>query len=104
MFKKWILLIVSVLIVSSCATGEMMSRLSPGMNKKEVVKILGKYDGYKNEGEYEILSYNHRLVTGWAWDRADYKVILKEDKVVEWGQGEVRVKNVGGLHTVLLIN
>ena len=64
------------------------------MSKDEVTSILGDPDGYQARGEYETLKYSHRLVTGWAWDRADYNVILKDSKVVEYGTGEVRVKNV----------
>jgi Resolvase, N terminal domain len=30
--------------------------------------------------------------SGWAWDRADYNVVFKSGKVVEYGTGEVRVK------------
>ena len=83
-----------VLILCGCATGELMSRMRPGMPKQEVVQVLGNPDGYQSRGEYEALKYSHRLVTGWAWDRADYYVILKDGKTVEYGTGEVRVKDM----------
>ena len=35
-------------------------------------------------------STRHRLITGWLWDRSDFKVILKDGWVVEFGHGEVR--------------
>ena len=92
-----------VMLIQSCAiTGEQMSKLSPGMSKGDVVRVLGKFDGYKKKGEYEVLNYNHRYASGWAHDRADYVVILKKGKVVEWGQGEVRVKNMGGVDALIL--
>lgn len=92
--KKMFLLFLLLVFLVGCATGELMSRLRPGMSKEEVTNILGNPDGYQNRGEYEALKYSHRLVTGWAWDRADYFVILKDSKVVEYGTGEVRVKDV----------
>lgn len=94
--KKMFLLFLLLVFIVSCATyeSELMSRLHPGMPKEEVTDILGNLDGYQTRGEHEALKYSHRLVTGWAWDRADYFVILKDNKVVEYGTGEVRVKDV----------
>lgn len=86
--------IVCVILLAGCATGELMSSLRPGMTKEEVTHVLGNPDGFQSRGEYESLKYSHRLVTGWAWDRADYFVILKDSRVVEYGTGEVRVKDV----------
>jgi len=42
------------------------------------------------------------LISGWSWDRADYFAILKGDKVTEYGSGEVREKNVGGIRTIFI--
>jgi len=92
--KKLFLLLLLLVFILGCATGELMSQLQPGMPKEEVTNILGNPDGYQNRGEYEALKYSHRLVTGWSWDRADYFVILKDGKVVEYGPGEIRVKDV----------
>ena len=92
--KKYFAVLGVLFILAGCATGELMSRLRPGMPKQEVIQTLGNPDGYQARGEYEALKYSHRLVTGWAWDRADYFVILKDGKTVEYGTGEVRVKDV----------
>lgn len=102
---KWSYFFLYLIFLTSCAmtTGEKMSKLSPGMSKEEVVTTLGKYDGYKKYGDFEILSYNHRYASGWAHDRADYNVVLQHNKVTEWGQGEVRVKEMGGVQTVILM-
>jgi len=86
--------IVVIFLFASCTTGELMTVLRPGMTKNEVIGILGNPDGFQSRGEYESLKYSHRLVTAWAWDRADYFVIFKDGKVVEYGVGEVRVKDV----------
>ena len=65
------------------------------MSKAEVVSILGQPDGYRTAGDQEVLSWNNRLSSGWAWDRADYNVIFKDGRVVEYGAGEVRPKANG---------
>lgn len=94
--RKIIVLII-IGCLAGCATGEKMSRLKEGMTKTEVIDVLGDPDGFQRSGDYEAMKYNHRLVTGWAWDRADYNVILKEGKVVEYGQGQVRVKEMNSI-------
>ena len=58
-----------------------MSSLRPGMSKADVISILGQPDGYKTVGSQEVQSWNNRLSSGWAWDRADYNVILTEGRV-----------------------
>ena len=79
-----------------------MTKISPGSFQENVFEILGKPDGFRTEGEYSILKYSNRLISGWSWDRADYFVIIKDKKVVAYGPGEVREKNVGGIHSVFL--
>lgn len=98
--KLFIAMFCAVFLVA-CTTGELMSSLRPGMTKEEVTRVLGNPDGFQSRGEYESLKYSHRLVTGWAWDRADYFVILKDNRVVEYGTGEVRVKDMNS--NVLLL-
>lgn len=88
--------------MTGCATGQKVKRLSPGMSQARVVKTLGRPDGYKAEGDYIILKYTNKLISGWSWDTADYFVILKDDKVTEYGAGEVRVKEVRGAQTVFI--
>jgi hypothetical protein len=78
------------LLVASCVTGEKMSSLSPGMTKDEVIAKLGRPDGYQSEGDYEVLRYTNKLVSGFSWDRADYYAILRGGKLTEYGAGQVR--------------
>ncbi|MBW2741585.1 MAG: hypothetical protein JRE64_22700 [Deltaproteobacteria bacterium] len=99
--SKLILFIV-LITITGCATGEMVSRLSPGVSQADVIGTLGRPDGFRTEGDYTILKYTNRLISGWSWDRADYFVILKDDHVTEYGSGEVREKNVGGIHTIFI--
>jgi SmpA/OmlA family protein len=69
---------------------EDMSRLEPGMTRQQVVGLRGRPDVVRSSGAYEQLEYTHRLITGWSWDRSDFKVILKDGRVVEFGHGKVR--------------
>lgn len=92
------LLLCGLLLLTGCATMRSeIAGLQEGMDRAEVMHRLGKPDGFKRHGEYEALEYSHRLVTGWAYDRADYYVILKDGKVVEYGTGQVRVKQMGSM-------
>ena len=79
-----------------------MSSLRPGMTKAQVIGVLGQPDGYRKIENQEVLSWNNRLSSGWAWDRADYNVILTEGRVTEYGQGQVRPKQNGTLVIVPL--
>lgn len=82
-----------MLALSACITGERMQSVQEGMSKEEVVTILGNPDGFQRSGEYEALRYTNRLISGWSWDRADYNVILRAGKVVEYGPGQVRQRD-----------
>ena len=48
------------------------------MTRSEVIRILGKPDGFRSANGYEWFQYSHRLATGWAWDRADYNDFFQE--------------------------
>jgi hypothetical protein len=87
-----------------CATGEQMQSVREGMSKDQVIAALGNPDGFQRSGEYEALRYTNRLISGWSWDRADYNVILRNGRVVEYGPGQVRQRdpNVGTLILVPL--
>jgi hypothetical protein len=67
-----------------------MSSLNPGMTKAQVIATLGHPDGYQSEGDYEVLKYTNKLVSGFSWDKADYYAILRGGKLVEYGAGQVR--------------
>ena len=96
------ILCILLITIIGCATGEKVTRLSPGLSQADVVGTLGRPDGFKTEGDYTVLKYTNRLISGWSWDRADYFVILKDDKVTEYGSGEVREKNIGGIHSIFI--
>lgn len=93
---KRVLCVIFILAVTlqGCATGEKAQNLREGMTKSEITSQLGQPDGFKRNGDYEALQYTNRLIGGWSWDRADYVVILKDGKLVEYGPGEVRQSNI----------
>ena len=98
---KIAVLVLSLLLIS-CATGEKVTRLDPGMSQDRVVQIMGKPDGFQQRGEYTIYKYTNRLISGWSWDRTDYSFIFKDGKLIENGAGEIRERNVGGMHSVFI--
>jgi hypothetical protein len=101
MYRK-LLYFVIVVLISGCATGERIVRLEPGMSTTNVVDVMGRPDGYKAQDSYEVLRYTNRLISLGSWDRADYNVVMKDGKLVEYGAGEVRTKQVG-TSTILFI-
>ena len=90
---KYLHLFYAALLLGGCTTGERITNLREGLSKAEVMETLGNPDGFQRTGEYEALRYSNRLVSGWSWDRADYSVILKNDRVVEYGPGPVRQRD-----------
>ena len=91
-----------VATLSACVTGERMRGIREGMSKDEVIATLGNPDGFQRSGDYEALRYTNRLISSWSWDRADYSFIFKNEKLVEYGPGEVRERDVGGVHSVFI--
>ena len=82
-----------MLVLSACVMGERMQSVREGMSKDEVISVLGNPDGFQRAGDYEALRYTNRLISGWSWDRADYNVILRAGRVVEYGPGQVRQRD-----------
>lgn len=78
-------------LIAGCVTGDRVRQgIHEGMTKEQVISVLGNPDGYKRAGNLEALTYTNRLMSGWPWDRTDYTVILKNDRVAEYGTGQVR--------------
>ena len=90
---KKALLVLMIALLSGCATGEKASKLEPGMSRAQLDAVMGRPDGYQQRDGYEILKYSNRLMSGWSWDRTDYVVLMKDGRVVEYGNGEVRERS-----------
>lgn len=93
---------ILILVLSGCVAGEKATRISPGMTKQEVFRVMGKPDGYQEREGHEIYKYTNRLISGWSWDRADYSFIFKDDRLIEYGSGDVRERNAGGFQSVFI--
>ena len=86
-----------LLLVAGCFHGEKITRIQPGSSIEDVKAVMGPQEGYKKIGEYETYSYYNKLISGWAWDRADYHYIVKDGKVVEYGAGQIRQNQKTGV-------
>ena len=93
--KSVVLSLLATLILASCATVENMRNLREGLTKEEVITAAGSPNGFHRNGEYEALQYTDLLISGWSvfsglsWSRTDYTVILKNDRVIEYGPGKI---------------
>ena len=101
MFRHFLIASLLVVLVG-CVTGERVRSVHEGMSKDEVIAVLGNPDGFQRSGEYEALRYTNRLISGWSWDRADYNVILRDGRVIEYGPGQVRQRDPN-VTTLILI-
>ncbi len=90
-----------LLIINACTTGEVVRKdIEPGMSKEKLIETLGKPDGFRLVDDQEVLTYTNKLISGWSWDRADYHFVIKDNKVIAYGTGEVRVKEN---NTILIV-
>lgn len=91
--KYRIVTLLCVLSLVSCAT--KTAALREGLTRAEVINTIGSPDGFQRAGNYEALHYvDHRinswlLTSGFNVEKIDYGVILKNDRVVQYGQGRV---------------
>lgn len=88
--KTYGLLLVVMVLLTGCPMRQRMADVREGMSRQQVVGTLGPPDGFNKQEGQETLHYSHRLVSGWSNDRAGFYVILKEDKVIATGMGELR--------------
>jgi hypothetical protein len=101
--KSAVFALFVALILSACATGGgKMNDLREGMTKDEVFKVAGGPDGYQRSGDYEVLFYLERRTSAWSYfagaiqDLVDYSVVLKDDRVIEYGPGRAQQREVSG--------
>lgn len=100
---KVLLIAIFVATLAGCVTGQTVrNKLHEGMTKQQIIKVMGHPDGLQKSGNYEALEYANRLISGWSWDRADYYVILKNNKVVSYGPGRVRQEGPNGNVLILV--
>lgn len=87
-----LLYIFLILIIAGCSRMSFLTlKLDEGMEREKVIKILGEPDGIRRKGEYEVLKYSNVRMFEMRKDKADYFVILKDDKVVQYGTGQIKI-------------
>ncbi len=85
MFIRVVTLCFVTLVLTACVTGEKFAKISQGMSRADVIDRLGSPDGVQTEGTVELLTYANRFMSDWSWDKADYKVLLNNGFVVQYG-------------------
>lgn len=85
MFIRVVTLCFVTLVLTACVTGEKFSKISQGMSRADVIDRLGSPDGVQTEGTVELLTYANRFMSDWSWDKANYKVLLNNGFVVQYG-------------------
>jgi hypothetical protein len=98
--KRWLLVL---LILAGCTTGEKVTSLREGMTPDEVIAVLGRPTGFQRAGDATAFQYTNRLISGWGWDRSDYYALFKNDRLSQWGSGEVRVETSHNSNTLTVI-
>lgn len=97
--------VLALLLTAACVAGEKIGGLHEGMSPDEVIGVMGRPNGFERAEDISAFQYTNRLITGWNWDRADYYAVFKDDHLIKWGSGQVRVEtqhNVGTLFIVPL--
>lgn len=90
-------------VAVQAAFGNKFEKLELHMSVQQVEKVLGKPDREARHGDYLIWSYLKRLISGYGDHRADYYVVFREEKVMDYGAGSVQVIDKGGAITIMPI-
>jgi len=90
-------------IAALAAFGNRFEQVELHMTTQQVEKVLGKPDTEARHGDYLIWSYVRRLITGYGDQRANYYVVFRADKVMDYGAGSVKVIDKGGAITIIPI-
>ena len=78
-------LLLSLMLFTGCAYASKMNRVSLGMTKQEVLKVMGDPVSQKARGDTEILEYRF-YTEAFRYDIDSYWVTLRNGKVVEYGR------------------
>lgn len=82
---------MTILVVSGCATTSELRKLTIGMDKKEVIDILGEpvstRASTRSSGMVEIWDYKFaKNVLGFPPVKDTYWIFFKDNKVFQWGE------------------
>lgn len=76
---KSLVLLISFVFLTSCATGERITSVREGMTKNEVYDIMGGQDKILQKDGKTMYVYKNRMVSGWSWEKTDYAIIFDQD-------------------------
>jgi hypothetical protein len=83
--------------IVGCASGtQMLRKIDPGMSPQRVDEIMGRRDGFttaaKDGHKYTLYQYINRYCNAHVslYDKCDFYVIFKDDRVIETGTKDVR--------------
>ena len=66
--KRYFAVLATVLALAGCFHGEKISRVRPGMSIEELQSMMGRQEGYKKIGDYEINDGQVAVLTRLAQD------------------------------------
>ena len=92
--------IILALMLLGCASGtQVMRKIDPGMSSAQVEEIMGRRDGFssaeRDGHKYTLYQYINRYCNAnqSLWDKCDFFIIFKDDRVIETGVKDVRSAN-----------
>lgn len=101
---KYISTLLIAFILTSCASGvQKLRKIQPGMSAVEVDEIMGERDGFRiaeqNGSRFTLYSYINQYCNAHVsmYDKCDFFVIFKDNKVIETGTKDVR-SNAPNMH------
>lgn len=98
--KRMLCAVIFTAVIAGCqTTGHKITKIDIGANRADVIATLGRPDSVRTVGDFEVLNYLDRHRTRMSLAHTDYAVVLKDDKVSQFGPGQVRRD---GLHSVVI--
>lgn len=95
-------LLFGAMFLACATTGEQTKRLSPGMDKEDVVREMGRPDGFETIDSAQCYLYYNKLISGWSWDRADYRLCFRDGKLSDYKAINIREKQPATTNTVII--
>jgi len=91
---------ILALAIMGCASGtQLLGKIDPGMSSAQVEEIMGNRDAFssaeRDGHKYTLYQYINRYCNAnrSLWDKCDFFIIFKDDRVIETGVKDVRSAN-----------
>lgn len=83
-------IVLLVLLLCSCITGDGVRSLQTGMPRAAVIEAIGRPDGAQVSGNLEVLTYADRFISGWSPNKTDYTIVLRDGLLESYSTGSIR--------------